>query len=114
MGHLSAVLILGLMLFAASPLAAETSPGVTAYEAQDYAAALPLLEKEAASGDPAAQTKLGLIYAKGLGVTRDPKLARTWFDKAAAQGHAEAEYCVGVTYDFGDGVPQDHATAITW
>ena len=103
-----------LLALAMPPAWAESSPGVAAYERKDFKAALPLLEKEAAAGDPVAQTKLGLIYAKGLDVPKDPKIALPWFEKAAAQGHAEAEYCLGVAHDFGDGIPQDQAEAAIW
>jgi TPR repeat protein len=96
------------------PALAEDKPGVAAYAQGDYKAALPLLEQDAATGDAAAQTKLGLIHAKGLGVPKDPKKALPWFQKAAAQGYAEAQYCVGVVYDIGDGVAQDHAAAASW
>jgi TPR repeat protein len=103
------------LLLAGVPLAfADTVPGVAAYQSGDFKKALPLLEQEAAAGDPVAQTKLGLIHAKGQGVTRDPKVALLWFEKAAAQGEAEAEYCIGVVYDIGDGRPRDVPLALSW
>ena len=109
-------LLTALLICASSslPALADLSPGVAAYERKDFAAALPLLKVEAAQGDAIAQTKLGLIYAKGLNVPRDPTIALPWFKKAAAQGHAEAEYCIGVAHDIGDGIKQDRRAAADW
>jgi len=38
-----------------------------------------------------AQGKLGLIYAKGLGVEKDLRKAAQWFTKAAQQGDVNAK-----------------------
>jgi TPR repeat protein len=40
---------------------------------------------------PEAQTALGDLHARGLGVAADPDAAREWYEKAAAQGHAPAQ-----------------------
>lgn len=93
---------------------ADTTPGVAAYDKNDFTAALPMLQAEADQGNPIAQTKLGLIYAKGLGIPRNPRTALSWFKKAAAQGNAEAKYCIGVVYDLGDGVQKDPVAAVSW
>ena len=47
--------------------------------------------KAADQGFAEAQNNLGVLYANGDGVKKDPKEARKWFDKAAAQGHPGAQ-----------------------
>ncbi|MGU3576992.1 tetratricopeptide repeat protein [Brucellaceae bacterium C25G] len=67
-----------------------------AYQRGLYLTALNLAKPRAAEGDAAAQTLLGEIYARGLGVPVDPKLAAEWYGKAAAQDnvHAQFQYAV--------------------
>ena len=36
--------------------------------------------------------KIGIMYAKGMGVERDDTEAVKWHRKAAEQGHAESQY----------------------
>lgn len=62
-------------------------------------------------GDAAAQTNLGVLYAKGQGVPQDYSQAFAWFSKAADQGYAVAEYHLGRMYSLGKGVRQDYAQA---
>ena len=61
-----------------------------AYQRGDYATAIQLLEPLAEGGNASAQYTLGLMYAKGEGVPRDPVQAHFWLDLAAAKGDAEA------------------------
>ncbi len=68
----------------------------------------------ASSGDAAAQYEIGLRYAEGRGVTRDPKQALAWFDKSAAQGSAPAQYRLGSAYEKGVGADRDPALAVAW
>ena len=63
---------------------------MVAYQTRRYGEALELLQPLAASGNPAAQNTLGLLYAKGLGTPRDDRLAVKWFRAAAKQGDAKA------------------------
>lgn len=50
-----------------------------------------MLGRAAKRGDVAAQFRLGLIYARGLGVHRDPVKALAWLTIASSHGHQEAE-----------------------
>jgi TPR repeat protein len=72
------------------------------------------LRQAADRGDAAAQYELGLAYARGEGVAREPALAIEWWVKAAAQGFADAQNALGVMYDDGAGVVQDPARAREW
>ncbi|HEX5515480.1 MAG TPA: sel1 repeat family protein [Gammaproteobacteria bacterium] len=62
----------------------------SAYLAQDYARALPLLRHEAELGNPHAQYTLGYMYYYGQGVVEDVEEALKWIRLAAAKGDARA------------------------
>jgi len=53
---------------------------------QDYPEAVRWFRKAASQGEAFAQSKLGIMYTKGLGVTQDYVQAHMWFNLAAAQG----------------------------
>ncbi|MDP6476164.1 MAG: tetratricopeptide repeat protein [Alphaproteobacteria bacterium] len=65
-------------------------------------------------GDSTAQTALGLLYERGLGVPRDPAMALVWYRRAAEQGDALAEFHIGSLYERGDGVVRDYTAAVGW
>jgi hypothetical protein len=70
--------------------------------------------KAAAQGEPNAQVNLGMCYANGTGVPKDPRAAVAWYRQPAAQGHANAQYNLALHYYSGEGVPKDMSTAEEW
>jgi TPR repeat protein len=76
-----------------------------------YLTALQLAEPLANLGDPAAQTLLGEIYSRGLGVRRDEKEAARWYEAAAKAGSAEGQFRFALLLLDGKSVPQDLAKA---
>ena len=68
----------------------------------------------AEQGDAEAQLRLGVMYANGEGVLKDPAEAIRWYRLAAEQGHASAQYNLGVMYANGQGGPQDFLLAHMW
>lgn len=76
--------------------------------------ALTLYLQLAMQGNADAQFHAGLIYANGLGVTKDDKQAVDWFGKAAEQGHIEAQTKLGFMYATGKGVAQNYNSAVYW
>jgi TPR repeat protein len=62
---------------------------------------LAVITNLAESGDAAAQTMLGNMYAAGAEVPQDFAEALRWFSQAAEQGHSEAQYFLGVIYSGG-------------
>jgi TPR repeat protein len=82
--------------------------------ADNQAAYVDSLKKEAAQGDADAQFTLGFLYSKGEGVPQDHAEALKWFRLAAAQGHAKAQYNLGAMYGNGQGVPQNYVQALKW
>src|SRR5690242_9063612 len=73
------------------------------------------LRKQAEYGDPIAQMKLGVSYARGSGdVPRDPAAALQWLRRAATGGSIAAEEVLGLMYMVGDGVNRDTQAAAHW
>ncbi len=79
-----------------------------------HLAAHPDLPQRAEQGEAQAQSSLALAYLKGLGVTKDVRVARLWAEKAALQGDAQGQYLLGWMYLDGSGVLQDFKTALKW
>lgn len=51
---------------------------------QDYGKAREWFEKAANNGHTVAKFNLGTIYGKGLGLEKNPKKAKEWYDKYEA------------------------------
>ena len=103
------------LLSSAQPAAAgDFGSGLSAYNRGDYVTAFrdwyPLAER----GEARAQTGLGFLFHKGLGVTQDDLEAASWFEKAASKGQAEAQLLLGTLYFFGEGVQQSYVIAFAW
>lgn len=67
---------------------------------------------EAYSGDPRAQYKVGVVFARGLGVQINLVAAADWFEKSAQQGFAPAQYNLADAYLRGAGVEQNYELAV--
>ncbi|UIJ70875.1 tetratricopeptide repeat protein [Aurantimonas sp. HBX-1] len=63
-----------------------------AFQRGFYLSALKIAEPLANLGDPAAQTLLGEIYSRGLGVPQDLQAAAKWYEAAAGSGSAEGQF----------------------
>ncbi len=87
---------------------------ISALPSSDSALELQRLHMQAGQGDSTAQTKLGLLYARGQGVSKDYTQARQWYEKAAEQGSAEAQLQLGWLYFVGLGVSMDSMKAYQW
>ena len=110
--RISGVLLLTACLTVAR--ADDFASGVTAYRAQDYAAARQVFQRLAQAGDAPAQFALGLLYDNGDGVPQNDVTAAGWYEKSANQGYAKAQYNLGVMHLTGRGVPRNDARARRW
>lgn len=81
---------------------------------QDFTKAADWYRRLAKTGDPRAQTSLGLMYARGYGVAKNLSEAHRWWNFAAAQNDPGAQYNLGLTYIQGQGVATDYARAARW
>ncbi|MFA7268112.1 MAG: hypothetical protein WC073_02085 [Sterolibacterium sp.] len=59
--------------------------GIAAYNKGNYAEAFRKFRNISTLGVPEAEYRLGLMYAEGLGVQRNPRLAAYWLNQAAKQ-----------------------------
>jgi len=72
------------------------------------------LRRAAAQNDATAARSLGLAYASGDGVERDPATALHWVRIGAQLGDRSSQYRLGKMLADGDGAPADEAGAIEW
>ena len=82
------------------------------YDRADYSTALRIWLPLAQAGDPAAQTYVGEIYEKGLGLSADYQVAAHWYSEAARLGYSRAQINLGHLYEKGLGVEQDKQQAL--
>lgn len=104
-------ILVGLAVLCGSAASAWAQDPFDAFQHRDYASALTGFQDLAAKGNPNAMNNLGLMYANGLGVTRNVAMAVQWYDQAASRGHIPAINNLGGMYEMGQGVPQDYAAA---
>ena len=83
-----------------------------AYDRADLKSALHIWMQAAQAGDAEAQTNVGEIYERGLGVEPNYEAAALWYQKAADQGYSQALFNLGTLYEQGLGVPQDRLKAL--
>ena len=83
------------------------------FEAKDYDAAAQLIGKIDIS-DSNVQYRVGEMYFEGNGVTKDKRLAITWYRKAAEQGNARAQCKLGEYYWCGKGVEVNKEESTKW
>jgi len=77
----------------------------------DYASALAVWGPLAQVGVPRAQTNVGACFAEGLGVERDPALARQWLTLAADAGDPVGQRNLATLYYNGVDLEPDHVGA---
>ncbi|MET0533548.1 MAG: caspase family protein [Steroidobacter sp.] len=83
-----------------------------AYDRADLQSALRIWLQAAEGGDLEAQTNVGEIYERGLGVPPNYEAAATWYQKAADKNYARALFNLGTLYEQGLGVQQDGLKAL--
>jgi hypothetical protein len=84
------------------------------FDRANYATALRVWLPLAEGGDPAAQTNVGEIFEKGLGVPPDYAAAAVWYRRGAERGSSRAAINLGQLYEQGHGVPKDPVQALGW
>ena len=107
---IAGLLLAGAVHAAAGPI----DDAFAAYQRQDFAEAVRIVEPLAAEGDIEAQLILGALYYTGSGVTQDFARALEFYTRAAEQGDAAAMRNVGVMHEAGQGTPADDARAAEW
>jgi len=85
-----------------------------AFDRSNYATSLKVWLPLAEQGEPGAQTYVGEIFEKGLGVRPDYAAAAVWYRRAAEKGYSRAAINLGNLYEQGLGVPKNNALALNW
>lgn len=88
--------------------AAEYNKGVCLMEKKEYGEAYDVMVSAAEKGLAPAQSRLGYMYAEGLGVTQDSEKSEHWYRMAANQGDIDAMVSLGNIYY---GIRNDFNTA---
>jgi len=83
--------------------------GVHFLNAKDYSKAARAFHASAASGNAAAERRIGFLYYNGTGVEQDGAAALAWFERAAEHGDVESQVNLGKMYENGLFAPQDDA-----
>lgn len=65
------------------------------------------VRKKAEAGNADAQSKLGVLYASGVGMKLDKKEAVKWYRKSAEQGYPVGQWNLAFMYVRGEGVAAD-------
>ncbi|AWB66155.1 sel1 repeat family protein [Saccharobesus litoralis] len=104
---------LGLLLFSSSALA-DLEAGIDAANFGDFLTARAEFEALVEKNYAPAMYHLAELYAKGLGVAKDPSKALALYTQAADLQLPEAIFKLGVMYKEGIGVERDLAKAVFW
>ena len=98
--------------------ATRADPRVTsaerAYARGNYAQAARDFLPPAREGNAKAETYLGFMFQRGLGVPKNYEEAANWLHEAALQGEPAAQFLLALLYDKGLGVPHDFVRAYVW
>lgn len=118
--YLPVILIMVLIIAAAPALAQNNRKATEALINGDFETAFQESHPLAKQGNGLAQTTLGILYIRGLGIEKDFKKAIYWFKKAALnkdiarKAQARSEAMLGVIYQEGKGVAKDYHKAVKW
>ncbi|MDO7711280.1 MAG: SPOR domain-containing protein [Pseudomonadota bacterium] len=95
-------------------LAGDLEVGITAYQQQDYQAALNAWNRGAQQGDADAEYNLGQLYRLGQGVKISYPAAQSYYLKAAKKNHPLAQLNLGTMYYSGKLGPDQEENAFSW
>lgn len=99
----------------ATPAMADIEAARDLMEAGEFAQARVALLPFARSGNADAEELIGVMYALGLGVEKDPERAFEWYLRASMKGHPGAQSGTGWYYELGIGLPApDLVRAYMW
>ena len=111
----SLILAITLLVGSVSVATAQNfNKGLEAAQSGDYQTAVQEWRPLAEQGNSDAQSNLGLMYYKGIGVPQDYAEALKWYRLAAEQGNSDAQISLGVMYYNGNGVLQSNVRAHMW
>ena len=114
MKNLLQILLLCSNLFCQIALSGGLEAGESALGRGHYGTAKRAFLPMASQGNIEAQTYMGYLYEKGLGVTQSYPEAISWYEKAGNQGSFRAQHSLGMLYFMGQGITLNYAAAYEW
>lgn len=84
------------------------------YNAGQYAAAFPTIQRAAKAGNPEAMGILGIMYLKGQGTARQVELGVDWLKKAVDRRDARGMNARGEAFEEGNGFRVTYHLALHW
>ena len=105
---------IALLLLMALPASADIEKARDLMEASKFEAAYEALWPAARSGNADAEELIGVMYALGLGVEKDPVRAFEWYLRSSMKGHPGAQSGLGWYYEVGIGTGIDLTRAYMW
>lgn len=106
--------ILFAILLLTTPAFADLEKARDLMEANKFEEARTALWPAARSGNAEAEELIGVMYALGLGVDKDPVRAFEWYLRASMKGHPGAQSGIGWYYEVGIGTQIDLTRAYMW
>ncbi|MDA1131950.1 MAG: tetratricopeptide repeat protein [Proteobacteria bacterium] len=88
--------------------------GLVAAQNEDWETALTEWLPIAEAGNPGAQSGLGDMYARGLGVEQNQAEAMRWHFLAARQGVGKSAFFIGLALAAGNGIAKDVVHGAAW
>ena len=101
-------------LLLTTPAFADLEKARDLMEANKFVEAREALWPAARSGNAEAEELIGVMYALGLGVEKDPVRAFEWYLRASMKGHPGAQSGIGWYYEVGIGTEIDLTRAYMW
>ncbi|MEM6408930.1 MAG: tetratricopeptide repeat protein [Pseudomonadota bacterium] len=106
---------LAILALSAAPAFADIEAARDLMETNQFEEAYDALWPAARSGNADAEELIGVMYALGLGVEKDPIRAFEWYLRSAMKAHPGAQSGVGWYYEEGIGMPAPDLTrAYMW
>jgi TPR repeat protein len=102
------------LLLLTTPALADLEKARDLMEANKFEQAREALWPAARSGNAEAEELIGVMYALGLGVDKDPVRAFEWYLRASMKGHPGAQSGIGWYYEVGIGTHIDLTRAYMW
>lgn len=94
-----------------APTTPQKDPAFGAFQKGQFLTAFALALPRAKHNDPAAQTLIAEIYAKGLGIAQNSEEAAKWYTMAKNAGDPNATFLLAELYQKGHGVTKDRRMA---
>ena len=106
--------LLGSLLLSSYLFAGSYDNGIEFYKAMKYEKAMNSFLIATNNENNKAMLVIGIMYANGDGVKKDPIQSLKWFKKAANEGNIHAYSKLGNIYAAGVTVKQDYEKAAKW